>query len=110
MFTGREKTPISIAEFKNGTVKFKQRSSGGVRAFFYSKEAIEELLAQNGAVGVRVYFADAGNGDKEMYIVAVNSSGKDLRPNMDSERSTAAHRAQSHIILKSDKPCPTFCD
>lgn len=113
MFTGEEKTQISLEEFKGGTIKYRSGEKGAPRAFFYSKAAITELLNQNGAVGMRVYYALTEEGDRSMYIVATDCDGKDLRPSEDqscNENQSMMYRSTSYMMLKSEAPCPTYCD
>ncbi len=113
MFAGEEKTPISIEEFKSGTVKYRSGGLGAPRAFFYSKNAIQELLNQDGAVGMRVYYALTEEGDRSLYIVATDCDGRDLRPSEDqncNENQNMMYRSTSYIMLKSENPCPQYCD
>ncbi len=117
MFTGKEVTPIDINEFESGIGTHRADNHGVTRAFFYSKRAIEGLLSQKDAVGIRVYYAYAQNGDKDLYVVATDCKGNDIFPkvsedNQQSQDSSIALFATSSnqaYAIRSELPCPGFC-
>lgn len=118
MFTGKEVTPIDINEFENGVGTHRADNHGVTRGFFYSRRAIEGLLSQENAAGIRVYYAYAENGDKDLYVVATDCEGKDILPKIsegsqqkqDSSIALFSTSGSAAYAIKSAFPCPGFCD
>lgn len=70
--------------------------TGDHRASAFNRNAFEQLLAQPGAAGIRIYRAQHADGSPTMVLVAVGVSGEDI-----------AGTAAVFIQLGSD--CPPFC-
>ena len=52
--------------------------AGAHRASAFNRSAFEQLLAQPGAAGIRIYHARHADGSPTMVMVAVDGSGQDL--------------------------------
>lgn len=64
------------------------------RAHYFGKLAIQTLIDQENAVGIRIYYALDEAGKKQLIIVGVDEDGNDLYNGEIAERSV---------------PCPSVC-
>ncbi len=56
-FTGNENHEISFEDGAALTKKYHDEApSGALKALFFGKDAIQQLLDQDGSVGIRIYF------------------------------------------------------
>ena len=69
----------------------------GIVAHYFGSDIIEELLAQQGAVGIRAYYGSKVNPENvlvpELIIYAVDAQGNNIEAK----------------IADLSKPCPPFC-
>ena len=94
-FSGDEGSYITLAQGNTWTANYRNANSGAVKAHFYGKTKLNQILGQSGCVGIRMYHAIDDNGVTELVLVGVNSSGSDLT---------------SGYILDRSVPCPSYCD
>lgn len=101
-FTGSEGEMISLAEANNYVSTYKKSdnfaANKNIKAFFYGREKLQELLNQNDCVGIRIYYGgerDAHGG----YSPALVLVGAD--ENMDD--------LANGKILERGAPCPPLC-
>ncbi len=87
-FTGNEDHSISLSEAAQMTKNYRDTiTSGTTIAHYFGKNAIEEILAQTGCVGIRIYYAITETGQKQLVITGVNSSENDLYNGKLADRS-----------------------
>jgi hypothetical protein len=69
-------------------------TKGAVFAQLFGREALEELLAQPGCAGVRIYYGLKDGGEPAVVRVGVDPADRDLT---------------NGAILEEAYPCPPFC-
>jgi hypothetical protein len=95
VFTGLEDHSISIDDASELTRNYRMSAGkGAIKGGFFGRAAIEQVLSQEGVVGIRYYYAKENNGRPVMIMVGVDEFGKDLVDGFLAERSV---------------PCPPFC-
>ncbi|MFT6983702.1 MAG: hypothetical protein ACJAUD_002481, partial [Crocinitomicaceae bacterium] len=68
--------------------------NGPIKGGFLGKEKLEKLLAQPGAMGIRIYFGqDPTSGEKTVALVAAGEDENDM----------------TDLILDKALPCPYTC-
>ena len=73
MFTGNEDHAISLEEAGILTKNFRQRAGkNAIKGGFFGQAALQQLLDQEGVVGVRYYYAEENNGRPVMVLVGVD--------------------------------------
>lgn len=88
---------ISRKEAASLVRNFHARAEAGAhRASAFNRSAFEQLLAQPGAAGIRIYRAQHEDGSPTMVMVAVDANGMDL----DSPEAT---------YIQNSHDCPPFC-
>jgi hypothetical protein len=96
LFVGNESHDISLREAKTLVENFRQGiPPDAVIGGFFGREAIEALLSQPGAVGVRAYFARKDDGSLTLVIIGVNAQGEDI--------------VEGEGPMDRWFPCPPFC-
>ncbi len=78
MFTGNEDQQITLTEASDLNRNYRTSNPGQTQGHYFSRRTLEAILAQDGCVGVRVYYALDNNGGKELTIVGVESNENDL--------------------------------
>lgn len=87
-FTGNEPHDFPLDTASQWTANYRTSvPSGTPIAHYFGKTAIQEIFAQEGCVGMRIYYALDSNGNKQLIIVGVNSAGNDLYNGLIAERS-----------------------
>ena len=95
MFTGNEDHDISLAEASRLTRNYRDRAGKNViKGGFFGQAAMQQLMDQDGVVGIRYYYAQENDGRPVMILVGVDANGNDLADGFLLERSV---------------PCPPFC-
>ena len=106
MFTGNEKHNISLSTANDLIDRYAQKSADEPNGWYFGGDAILALLAQDSAVGLRIYHALKEDGEHTPVIFGVTRDGNDLG---------ADHRLQKSfsdsaiIILDVALPCPPYC-
>jgi len=78
-FTGKEKHFISLVEASLLTRRHRDKAGrGAIKGGFFGRKIYEKILAQEGCVGVRNYFAALNDGTPTVVLVGVNEGGDDM--------------------------------
>jgi len=94
--TGHEVQSISLSDAVTLTRNFRISSpSTTVYGEYFSKDAIQGMLAQTAAVGIRVYYGRKSDGTPVLVLVAVNANGQDM---------------SAGLLTEDGLPCPPICD
>ncbi len=95
VFTGLEDHTIALDEAADLTRNYRKNAGkGAIKGGFFGRAALEQVLSQEGVVGIRYYYAQENNGRPVMVLVGVDEHGTDLVEGFLCERSL---------------PCPPFC-
>jgi hypothetical protein len=79
VFTGMEDHTISVEDAGELTRNYRKSAApGAVKGKYFSRAALEQLLAQEDAVGIRYYYGIDNQGKPQMVLVGVNGVGQDL--------------------------------
>jgi len=94
-FTGNEGTYITLTQGNTWTTTYRNANPTAVKAHFYGKTKLTEVLAQSGCVGIRMYRAIDDTGALQLVLVGVDANGSDLT---------------GGLILDKSVLCPAVCD
>jgi len=79
IFNGKENHVITLAEAKNFVQNYRKNlAEGDVKGVYYSRAIYEKILAQDGCVGIRYYFAVGSEGKRTVVLVGTDSHGNDI--------------------------------
>ena len=95
-YTGQEDHSINLNDAAEMTKRYRDTVTGtsSFLGAYFGKSALQEILDQQGCVGLRIYNAKAASDSLNYVIVGVNSSGEDLE-----DGKLAEHGAG----------CPPYC-
>jgi hypothetical protein len=65
-----------------------------IKGGFFARNAFDKILAQQGCVGIRYYYAQKDDGLPVLVLVGVDAKGQDM---------------QTGLIMEGIWPCPPFC-
>ncbi|HKV76030.1 MAG TPA: hypothetical protein VJN95_16050 [Gemmatimonadales bacterium] len=88
---------ITIDEGAAHTRRFREVNPGTKTpkaGMFWRSGGLDELMAQKGCAGLRVYFGRDTAGAGHLVLVAVDAQGDDL---------------STGTVLEQELPCPPFC-
>ena len=79
-YTGNEDHSISLSEAAELTANYRASFTDNayIKAEYFGKDAMIELLNQSNCVGVRVYYGLDTNGVKRLVLTGVDGEGNDL--------------------------------
>ncbi|MDH7515476.1 MAG: hypothetical protein QHI48_06365 [Bacteroidota bacterium] len=95
MFTGNEDHDISLADAAKLTRNYRERAGkNAIKGGFFGQAALQQLLDQEGVVGVRYYYGQENDDRPVLVLVGVDATGRDL---------------VEGFLLERSIPCPPFC-
>lgn len=101
-FTGDEGEMIDPALAQKWIENY-QKSVGptGVRAEFVGFRKLNELMSQENAIGVRIYYAKDDAGTSKVVLVAVTAEEANIAK-IDGSKTVG-------LVLDNTRPCPPYC-
>ncbi len=95
MFTGNEDHDIMLGDAAALTRNFRERAGkNAIKGGFFGQAALQQLLDQEGVVGIRYYYGQENDGRPVLVLVGVDATGNDLIEG---------------FILERSVPCPPYC-
>jgi hypothetical protein len=92
-FNGREGGQITLEQGADLTGKYRDENPNQRIAHFFGKDILEEILAQSGCEGIRMYYGIDENGNKELVLVGADSKENDM----------------TEFVVDLSNPCPPTC-
>lgn len=96
-FNGSEGSPIDRAQAAKWTANYRSANAGSngntVKAHFYGREVLQQLLEQPGCMGIRIYYARDEKGQKQLVLVGADAEGNDMED----------------LIMDGSSICPPDC-
>lgn len=77
-FDGTEGSEITYSEGSDLTAEYRRLNSGDTKGHFVGKDLINDLLAQEDCMGIRIYYGIDEYGNKELVIVGADSNEDDI--------------------------------
>ena len=93
-FTGNEGTTISLQQGAAMTRKYCNSTTESRQAVFYGINRLNEILSQQGCVGIRIYLARDGADNMQLVLVGADANEQDML---------------SGVILDQGLGCPENC-
>ena len=69
---------ITLAEGSEMTAEFRKAHPNATKAVYYTADVYEDILAQTGCVGIRIYKAINEDGKLTNVLVGVDKDGNDM--------------------------------
>ncbi|ELR69031.1 hypothetical protein C900_05516 [Fulvivirga imtechensis AK7] len=105
-FNGKEGKPITLGQAKRWTKRYRDEHPGEVKAYFFGRDHIEQLLnerSKDGASkGIRIYFAVDDDGKKRLILVAATENQNNILPTDEGKDAPAT-------IIDDGSGCPPDC-
>jgi hypothetical protein len=93
-FTGNEDHSIDFNDAAEMTANYRSEFPNAIKAHFFGKAAIKDILDQTNCVGIRIYYALDSEGAKHLVIIGAKADESDITDGYIAERSY---------------PCPPYC-
>ena len=101
-FTGDEGKMIDAATAQKWIDNYeKNLAPGAIKAHFFGFRRFEELLGQDGAIGLRIYYAKDDAGVDQLIVVAANTKQNNIAK-IDGSKLDG-------LVLDHSYPCPPYC-
>jgi hypothetical protein len=94
-FNGTEGAPIDENIAGDWTSTFRDTASKGNNAHFFGRNILEQLLAQEGAMGIRFYYGIDDKGERQLLAVGADADQNDQLEN-------------GRIVADESSPCPPY--
>jgi hypothetical protein len=98
--------PVTKDKVKTWLKRFRDKhpAKDTVTARFIGSDILSKILAQEGCVGVRVYFGYDERDQIEIFFIGTDENGNDMVPD-----ETAARDGGKYTMADSTMPCPPYC-
>jgi hypothetical protein len=94
-FNGKEGTVISLSTASGWTANYRnQMGMTDPKGHFFGMERFNEILAQTGCIGIRIYHGIDDNGQKVLIMVGAKANEDDI---------------DNGIIVDKAVRCPPYC-
>jgi hypothetical protein len=96
-FTGNESHIITLTEATEWTKNYRESvplETPKIKAHFFGINKLNQILSQEGCVGIRAYYAIDDDGEKQLVLVGAMANEEDM---------------YEGVILDRSVPCPTQC-
>lgn len=92
-FNGTEGGAIDLDNAGTLTENYRVANTGAVKGAFYGKDILNQLLDQEGCMGIRIYYGQDERGNKELVLVGAQANEDDLL----------------ELVADTGVKCPTSC-
>lgn len=107
----KESQRITLAEAVDLTQRYRKAAPASEHSGFWWAEGIQQVLAQPGCIGVRIYHGLGADGTYQPVIVGVDEKFNDITAVAKPRRAAgvATASAGDAVLLDQHYPCPPFC-
>lgn len=92
-FDGTEGGEITLSSGAAMTEEFRLRNPNEIKAHFFGKDIINEILNQEGCMGIRLYYGLDEDGENQLVMVGADSDENDM----------------TDLVADLSHPCPNAC-
>lgn len=92
-FDGTEGGKITLQEGAGLTKGFRLRNPVAIKARFFGKDILNQVLDQEGCMGIRIYYGQDENGNNQLVLVGADSDENDMLD----------------LVADTSVPCPNLC-
>ena len=92
-FDGTEGGPIPLKEGAEMTATFRRKMPKEVKGAFFGKDILNKILAQDGCMGIRMYFALDREGVLKLVLAGADAETNDMLD----------------LVANISIPCPNVC-
>lgn len=89
-YNGTEGGPISLKEGGEMTANYRENNPDQLLGHFFGKDILNEILAQEGCMGIRMYYGEDADGVKQLVIVGAQDNENDM----------------TQLVADGSRPCP----
>lgn len=93
-FDGTEGGEIELQTASEWTKNYRKKFPREIKARFFGKDIINDILDQTGCMGIRIYYALDGSDNKELILAGAKANEDDM---------------ETGVLAEFSVPCPTYC-
>ncbi len=97
---------VSAEASRQWMTNYTSKNPSSLRAHFFGFEILNQILNQEGCIGIRMCYALNNSGIQQILLVGVNSNGENMLP---SAQVGGKASSDDGIIADVSFPCPTHC-
>lgn len=92
-FDGKEGGAISLELGATMTESYRNANPDELKGHFFGKEILQQILEQDGCMGIRMYYGIDSDGEKALIIVGADANEDDM----------------TQLVADISTPCPSRC-
>jgi len=77
-YNGKEGKAISLNLGAQMTGNYRNNNPGEILGHFFGRDILKQILDQEGCMGIRLYYAEDDDGNKELVIVGADADTNDM--------------------------------
>lgn len=110
-FSKKDAGAIDEGIAQDAIKRFQDKNPNAIKAYFYGDDVIRKIIDHKEAVGMRVYFGLAEDGQIQLFLVGAREDGSNIGLNNvgGSVTKLAATAAVQGIVGDNGWPCPPYC-
>lgn len=85
---------ISLNTAAQWTANYRSANPNQVKAHGFGMNIINQVLDQEGCIGIRIYYAISDSGEKTLVVVGIDGAGNDM---------------ENGVLADFSAPCPASC-
>ena len=77
-FDGSEGSEISLTTGSNYTSNYRKNNPDGIKGIFMGKDVLQQILDQEGCMGIRVYYGENDDAEQKLVFVGADANEDDM--------------------------------
>jgi len=112
-FSKKDAGQIDAGLAQDSIQKYQDKNPNAIKAYFFGDDIIRKVIDHKEAVGMRVYFGLAEDGQIQLFLVGAREDGSNIGLNNVGSRTasaaTATTAATTGVVGDNAWPCPPYC-
>lgn len=92
-FDGSEGGQIPLSDGEDMTARYRDQFPDELKGHFFGKDILNDILNQEGCMGIRMYYGIDKRGEKALVIVGADADQNDM----------------TELVADISLPCPSLC-
>ncbi|HEY3404196.1 MAG TPA: hypothetical protein VGK59_12455 [Ohtaekwangia sp.] len=111
-FSKKDAGPIDEGIAQESIKRYQDKNPNAIRAYFYGDDIIRKVIDHKEAVGMRIYFGLADNGQIQLFLVGAREDGSNIGLNNVGGNVTqlaAKTTTTQGTVGDNGYSCPPYC-
>jgi hypothetical protein len=103
IYDGSDGSRIDLSTARQWAQNYRTANPNDTESHYFGRNVLDQILAQPGCTGIRIYYAMNDKKEKELLILGVDNKGDNMLP------SFSGLAPGDMSIMDNSWPCPPYC-